>query len=145
MANGSKDEEPATSKVELDIARGESVELYVNPSEQEGREPEPEPELTPEERSAERNRAVLEAMFKFMETEGGLGIATRLVGLAERIQSGTSKNASVRIWFEKWTQLAIIIGVITAASILAWNGKFDSTIGVLFGTLVGYVFGRGKG
>lgn len=43
--------------------------------------------------------------------------------------------------FEKWLQGAIIVIVILATSALSYLGKFETSVGVLFGTLVGYIFG----
>jgi uncharacterized membrane protein required for colicin V production len=51
------------------------------------------------------------------------------------------KSASHAI-FVKRLQGAIIVSVITATSIFSYLGKFETAVGMLFGTLAGYIFGR---
>jgi hypothetical protein len=73
----------------------------------------------------------------YLESERGHELASRTLRIFEDI-----KNSSSHAKFEKWLQVGIIFLVIVSSSALTYVGKFDSTIGVLFGTLVGYLFGK---
>jgi hypothetical protein len=94
--------------------------------------------------------------FDYLRSGQGHELASRIVALVEGIKKATlDKNADISI---KQIELArihrrntqilqglIIAGVILATSFLVYHGKFDSTVGVLFGTLIGYIFGRRNG
>ena len=78
----------------------------------------------------------------YLESDKGHELASRTLKIIEDIKKATLENTSSHAKFEKWLQVIIIVIVIAASSILTYFGKFDSTIGVLFGTSVGYLFGK---
>jgi hypothetical protein len=78
----------------------------------------------------------------YLESERGHELASRLLKIVEDIKKATLENTARHAKFEKWLQVMIILVVVVSSSILTYFGKFDSTIGVLFGTLVGYLFGK---
>ncbi|HYS05525.1 MAG TPA: hypothetical protein VEW47_10070 [Candidatus Dormibacteraeota bacterium] len=91
--------------------------------------------------------------FEYLRSDKGHELATRIVSLFEEIKKATldrsAEQALVQERFEpqhRRNSLIVQAGTlgltIVAASVLIYRGKFDSTAGVLFGTLVGYVFGR---
>lgn len=67
---------------------------------------------------------------------------TRVLAVVEDVKKYTLEKTTNHAAFEKWLQAGIIFVVIVAASILSYLGKFDTSLGVLFGTLVGYIFGK---
>lgn len=78
----------------------------------------------------------------YLESEKGHELASRTLKIIEDIKKSTLENKVSHAKFEKWVQFGIIMIVVLASSILTYIGKFDSTIAVLFGTMVGYLFGR---
>ena len=78
----------------------------------------------------------------YLESEKGHELASRILAIFEDIKKATLDNTSSHAKFEKWLQAVIIVVVVGDASTLTYFGKFDSTLGVLFGTLVGYLFGK---
>ncbi len=81
-------------------------------------------------------------VLKYLESEKGHELASRTLRIIEDIKKATLETSSSHAKFEKWLQVTIISIVIIASSVLTFFGKFDSTTGVLFGTLVGYLFGK---
>lgn len=84
----------------------------------------------------------LSPLFEYLKTDKGHELASRIVGIVEDIKKATLEKSSTHAIFEKWLQAAVIIVVVAAASILSYFGKFETSVGVLFGTLVGYIFGK---
>jgi hypothetical protein len=82
--------------------------------------------------------------FEYLKTDKGHEVATRVLDIFNDIKQATLAQATTHLRIEKWIQLALILAVVIAATILTLHDKFNPTIGVLFGTLVGYVFGRRK-
>ncbi len=98
-----------------------------------------EPEvLGPEE---EKNTQP-DPFFEYLKSDKGHEILSRTIKIFEDIKIATLEKSTSHAKFEKWIQGLIVIIVIVATSILTYLGKFDSSIGVLFGTLVGYLFGK---
>jgi hypothetical protein len=64
------------------------------------------------------------------------------LSVVEDVKKSTLEKTTSHAVFEKWLQAGIIFVVVVAASLLSYLGKFDTSLGVLFGTLVGYIFGK---
>lgn len=84
----------------------------------------------------------LGSVLYYLESEKGHELASRALAIIEDIKKATIQTSVSHAKFEKWLQTIIVLVVVSAASILTYVGKFDSTLGVLFGTLVGYLFGK---
>jgi hypothetical protein len=56
--------------------------------------------------------------------------------------SETPRDTAEAARFERRLTLGTIAMVIVASTVLAYYDKFGAGVGVLFGTLVGYVVGR---
>lgn len=78
----------------------------------------------------------------YLESDKGHELASRTLKIIEDIKKATLETSASHAKFEKWLQVVIIAIVIVSSSVLTYYGKFDSTLGVLFGTLVGYLFGK---
>jgi hypothetical protein len=81
-------------------------------------------------------------LFAYLQSPQGHEIATRLLSVVEDVKKSTLEKTTSHAVFEKWLQAGIIFVVVVAASLLSYLGKFDTSLGVLFGTLVGYIFGK---
>lgn len=81
-------------------------------------------------------------LFNYLQSPQGHEIATRLLSVVEDVKKSTLEKTTSHAVFEKWLQAGIIFVVVVAASFLSYLGKFDTSLGVLFGTLVGYIFGK---
>ena len=81
-------------------------------------------------------------LFTYLQSPQGHEIATRLLSVVEDVKKSTLEKTTSHAVFEKWLQAGIIFVVVVAASLLSYLGKFDTSLGVLFGTLVGYIFGK---
>jgi hypothetical protein len=84
----------------------------------------------------------LKPLFVYLQSEQGHEIATRLLSVVEDVKKSTLEKTTSHAIFEKWLKAGIIFVVVVAASFLSYLGKFDTSLGVLFGTLVGYIFGK---
>jgi hypothetical protein len=84
----------------------------------------------------------LQPLLNYLQSPQGHEIATRLLSVVEDIKKSTLIKTTSHAVFEKWLQAGIIFVVVVAASLLSYLGKFDTSLGVLFGTLVGYIFGK---
>jgi hypothetical protein len=81
-------------------------------------------------------------LFEYLRTSEAHEIAKRVVEIIdEPCKAKLAQDATV-VRHEKWLQIAIVIAVVGASTILAVVERFTPTIGVLFGALVGYVFGK---
>lgn len=78
----------------------------------------------------------------YLESDRGHELASRILRIFEDIKKSALETSANHAKFEKWLQVGIVGLVVIASSVLTYFGKFDSTIGVLFGTLVGYLFGK---
>ncbi|HET6331300.1 MAG TPA: hypothetical protein VFF76_10990 [Holophagaceae bacterium] len=76
------------------------------------------------------------------QSEKGHEIASRVLHIFEDLKKNAIDKSIERIKLERHLQVGTIIVVIIAASVLSWHGKFDSSMGILFGTMVGFLFGR---
>lgn len=81
-------------------------------------------------------------LFTYLQSPQGHEIAARLLSVVEDVKKSTLEKTTSHAAFEKWLQAGIIFIVVLAASLLSYLGKFDTSLGVLFGTLVGYIFGK---
>jgi hypothetical protein len=84
----------------------------------------------------------LKPFFNYLQSQQGHEITGRLLSVVEDIKKSTLEKTTGHAAFEKWLQAGIIFVVVVAASLLSYLGKFDTSLGVLFGTLVGYIFGK---
>ncbi|MDD4963377.1 MAG: hypothetical protein PHI11_05585 [Gallionella sp.] len=81
-------------------------------------------------------------LLTYLQSPQGHEIATRLLSVVEDVKKTTLEKTTSHAAFEKWLQAGIIFVVVVAASVLSYLGKFDTSLGVLFGTMVGYIFGK---
>jgi len=92
-------------------------------------------------------------LLEYLKSPQGHELASRIVTLIEEIKkvtldkSAEQSKLNMELTHRDRRNLIISQGVvfvitIIAASILTYFDKFNSTIGFLFGTLVGYFFGR---
>lgn len=77
--------------------------------------------------------------FDYLQTPQGHEVAKRLLGILERIANAKVDRDATAIRLERLVQIGIIVLVVAASTTLAIADKFNATIGLLFGTLVGYV------
>lgn len=84
----------------------------------------------------------LQPVLNYLQTERGHDIASRILNIIEDVKKATLEKTTSHATFEKWLQALIVVVVVGAASTLSYLGKFDTSLGVLFGTLVGYIFGK---
>lgn len=80
--------------------------------------------------------------LNYLESEKGHEIASRVIVIIEDLKKAGIQTATSHAKFERLVQVGIIAVVVISASFLTFYGKFDSTLGVLFGSLVGYLFGK---
>lgn len=84
----------------------------------------------------------LAPFLEYLGGERGHTIASRVLAIVESVQHSTLDKAATNTRVEKVAQVIIILAVISATTYLVVSGKFEASVGVLFGTLVGYVFGK---
>lgn len=80
--------------------------------------------------------------FQYLSTANGHEIASKVVGIIDDIKKVTLAQSSSHAKLETSLKILVILAVIAAASLLTFWDKLSPTTGVLFGTLVGYIFGK---
>lgn len=101
-----------------------------------------EPIALPSAEQEQAKKSELQPLLDYLQSPQGHEIAGRLLSVVEDIKKSTLDKTTNHAAFEKWLQAGIIFVVVVAASVLSYLGKFDTSLGVLFGTLVGYIFGK---
>lgn len=96
----------------------------------------------PGEPEPEEDELDVSPLFEYLKTPQGHEVTTRIISIIEDVKKAALEKSASHAIFEKWLQGAIIVIVIIATSLLSYLGKFETSVGVLFGTLVGYIFGR---
>ncbi|MDV6237201.1 hypothetical protein CH379_016330 [Leptospira ellisii] len=92
-------------------------------------------------------------LIDYLTSQPGHEVATRIISLFEEIKKSTlDKNVemakiNVGNHHKQRTYLIIqqtivFVTVVVSSICLAINDKFTPTIGILFGTLIGYFFGK---
>ena len=100
-------------------------------------------EVTPvDDEQLEDEPSDLQPILNYLQSPQGHEIASRLLKVIEDVKKSTLEKTTSHAIFEKWLQAGIIFIVVVSASFLSYLGKFDTSLGVLFGTLVGYIFGK---
>lgn len=103
---------------------------------------EPQTENLPDEFDPEEEDWDISPFFEYLKTDKGHEVTTRIISIVEDVKKAALEKSASHAIFEKWLQAGIILVVIVATSLLSYLGKFETSVGVLFGTLVGYIFGR---
>lgn len=81
-------------------------------------------------------------LMEYLKTNQGHEVASRILTIFEDVKKATIENSTRHAKFEKWIQASIVLVVVLATSVLTYFQRFDASVGVLFGTLVGYLFGK---
>jgi hypothetical protein len=84
----------------------------------------------------------VEPLLAYLGTTNGHEIASRILSVVESVKQSTLDKSSNNVRVEKYIQFGAVVAVITATTFLVYSGKFDASVGVLFGTVVGYAFGK---
>jgi hypothetical protein len=77
-------------------------------------------------------------LLDFLKTESGSKCADGVVNL---INSLSQKGHATHKW-DTVSKVVCIIFVVIATSVLLYFDKFEPSVGILFGTIVGYLFGK---
>lgn len=80
--------------------------------------------------------------FDYLRTPQGHEVATRVLGIFDDLKRAALGHSARQVTLEKVFQIVIVTTVVAAATWLAVVDKFSVPVGVLFGTLVGYIFGK---
>ena len=80
--------------------------------------------------------------FEWLQTDKGHEIAGRMMTIIEDLKRRGLEKSSTMAMVEAVGRYAVVIIAIVVAAYLAWHGKLDSTVSMLFGTLVGFFFGK---
>lgn len=80
--------------------------------------------------------------FDYLQTHQGHEVAQRLMTIFEKLADAKVNRDAAAAKLERYIQVGIIVLVVAASTTLAIVDKFNATIGLLFGSLVGYVLGR---
>ncbi len=80
--------------------------------------------------------------FNYLQSQPGHEVVNRLLSLVEDVKRSTLEKSTAHAMFGMGFQAAIVLVVIVATSVLTYLGKFEPSVAVLFGLLVGYIFGR---
>lgn len=94
-----------------------------------------------------------EPFWDYLHSPNGHEVFTRIIALIEDIKKSTlDKNTELskitiannhrQIWILFVVQGCVFISVVIAASLLAYFDKLTPALSILFGTLVGYFFGK---
>ncbi|MGQ0704181.1 MAG: hypothetical protein ACT4PM_13725 [Gemmatimonadales bacterium] len=102
------------------------------------------PEL-PSDEPEEEEQLDTSPFFEYLKTAQGHEVATRLLTILEDVKKAALSHTSTLAKRETWFHVAVFSVVIGAAVTLAILDKFSTPVGILLGTLVGYIFGKKSG
>ena len=80
--------------------------------------------------------------FEYLHSEKGHEVMGRVLSMVEDLKKAGLERSSEHVKSERWLQLSVITLVIFASTFLTYVGRFDTSLGVMFGTMVGYLFGK---
>jgi hypothetical protein len=80
--------------------------------------------------------------IEYLQTPQGDGRLGQAIEIYKESSLRNLDATKSNIIFVRLTQAILLLVVIIAASILAYCDKFNPTISLLFGTVVGYFFGK---
>lgn len=80
--------------------------------------------------------------FEYLQSPQGHEIVCKVVSIVDDFKKAALRHNSGQVRLDQILQVTIVIAVVVAASALAILDKFSTAVGILFGTLVGYVFGK---
>lgn len=84
----------------------------------------------------------LTPFWSYLKTPQGHEVAQRVIGIIEDIKKlSLERNSSHKSW-DTVAKYSIIAAVVVAVGLLSYFEKLDPTTGMLFGTIVGYFFGK---
>ncbi|CCN82022.1 hypothetical protein VIBNISFn27_600001 [Vibrio nigripulchritudo SFn27] len=78
----------------------------------------------------------------FLASENGSKIANQTIEAFQGLQAEGSKAQLAISKFDKAVTCVLVVVVIIAVTGLTYFDKFTPSIGVLFGSLVGYIYGK---
>jgi hypothetical protein len=81
-------------------------------------------------------------VLDFLSTTNGSQIATQMISAFQSLQQEGGKTQLAINKFEKLITCVLVVVIITAVTALTYFDKFTPSIGVLFGSLVGYIYGK---
>ena len=84
----------------------------------------------------------VEPLLIYLNGPTGHEIVSRVLAVIESIKHSTLDKSTTNARVEKYIQATVLLAVIVATSVLVGLGKFEASVGVLFGTLVGFAFGK---
>lgn len=82
------------------------------------------------------------SFWEYLKTPQGHEVASRVVGIFDDIKKLSLSRTSSHRSLETVAKYIIIGLVVIAVAGLSYLEKLDPTTGMLFGTIVGYFFGR---
>lgn len=94
------------------------------------------------EREPEEEEIDLSPAFEYLKSDRGHELASRTLKIVEDLKKGALEKNASHAKFERALQVTVIAVVVGASTFLTYFGKFDASVGVLFGTMVGYLFGK---
>jgi hypothetical protein len=77
-------------------------------------------------------------LLDFLKTESGSKFGEKVVNLLDIL--GQKYHTTYK--WDTVSKVGCIIAVVVATSVLLCLGKFEPSVGILFGTIVGYLFGK---
>lgn len=81
-------------------------------------------------------------LLEYLRSDNGHEIALKIVGIVDDIKKASLEKNHSYARYGIAASASIVIAVVLAAGFLAYFDKFDSPIAILFGTVVGYFFGK---
>jgi len=78
----------------------------------------------------------------FISSPNGSQLVSQVVSTIEGLQQHGNKAQIAITKFDKLITCILVLVVIAAVTWLTYADKFTPSIGVLFGTLVGYIYGK---
>lgn len=82
------------------------------------------------------------AFWKYLESEQGNDIANRCLSIFESLQKIITEKNHTSGKHELHIKLAAVIAIVSAIITLSLLDKFDPSIGVVLGTIIGYLFSK---
>lgn len=122
-----------------------AVNLSRGPTTKDGKQLETGRSITEQSNIAEEpseEEVDVSPLFEYLKSDQGHEIAVRIVGIIDDVKRASIDRNFAYAKYGTLVSAGIVVSVILASGVLAYLQKFDTPIALLFGTVVGYFFGK---
>ena len=81
-------------------------------------------------------------LVEYLKTEKGHQLASKIISIIEDLKKMYLGKKAGQGLIEKWQMAIAVTVIVTAVTVLTLFDKLDPAVGILFGTILGYLIGK---